>query len=113
MLRAGIAAILQDYDKGITILKEAETLRAEIASAQSSAVPTLPPIASPGPSDAPVIAEALTTTFLAQPEEKSSGEKGEALTEEEAKLDNGKRKEFSYRELMASCLVCISSHPRE
>jgi tetratricopeptide (TPR) repeat protein len=103
VLRAGIASILQDYDKAITILKEAEALRAEIASAQSS-IPTLPPIISPRDSDAPADSSAMTLTQSAQ---SNLGGQGR-LAEGETKLDNAKKKEFSYRELMASCLVASS-----
>jgi hypothetical protein len=94
VLRAGIATILQDHDKGIAILKEAETLRAEIVSAQSS-IPTLPAITSPRDGDPSATDAAALAAQKAQQEAQAA----------QAKLDNAKRKDFSYRELMASCLV--------
>lgn len=93
VLRAGIASILEDYDKAIAILKEAETLRAEL----SSSIPSLPAINSP--QEPSVEAKSIENVGI-------PGE--ESLLD--PKLDNGKRKEYSYREKMAVCLVCLRTN---
>jgi hypothetical protein len=90
VLRAGIAAILQDYDKGIAILREAEVRREELASVQQSADLKLPSIV---PFD---------------PSQSESQQPVPEMKEEDrlfAKLDNAKRRDYSYRQLMAACLV--------
>lgn len=89
VLRAGIATILQDYDKGIAILKEAEALHADL----QSSIPSLPPLTPPFE---PITGGKVTSS---PPDE-------EIMID--PKLDNGKRKEYSYREQMASCLVRLS-----
>jgi hypothetical protein len=100
VLRAGIATIQQDHDKAIAILKGAETFHAELASAQSSDL-KLPPIVPPG-----------------SPQETAPSEREQSMSEmkeedlHQAKLDNAKKRDYSYRQLMAACLVSLDlSHP--